>query len=122
MSCEHNEIDSVKSKALFDRNIKILHKIFVKMHTYIKTSGDGDIDHHNCGFYLQMVMRELNKTNLKGLEKRDLAQSIMMLLLDSLGLPHIVSYYTSEIILDMLEVIYNSKMHRFRKVHKCIIM
>jgi hypothetical protein len=122
MECNHTEIESVQSKAIFDARIKILHKVFVKMHTYIKTSGDGSIDHHNCGFYLQMIMREMNKTKLKGFEKRDLAQSIMILLLDSLGLPHIVSYYTSEIILDMIEVIYNSKMHKFRRSKRCILL
>ena len=119
--CDHPDKGTIQNKAIFNRDVKILHKITVKMTIYIKATGN-DICHNTFGFYLQMVMRELNKHKLKGYEKRELTQTIMILLLDSLGLPHIVSYYTAEIILDMIEIVYQSKMHKFRKVHKCAIM
>jgi len=118
--CTHPNA-SIDDKALFDKQIKVLHSISVKMTIYIKATGQ-DINHNNAGFYLQMIMRELNKSSFNGPTKRDLALSIMILLLDSLGLPHIVSYYSAEVILEMIEVIYAHRMHRFKRTKKCTIM
>ena len=112
--CEHDK------KAIFNRNSKILHKIYIKLTTYIKTTNK-TLDHDNFNFVVQIVMRELNKNKLYGFEKKELCTQIIILLLDSLGLPHIINYYTVEAIGEAIEYIYNHNFHRFKKNKSCII-
>ena len=120
--CNHSEIVKPEKKAIFERNAKILHKVYSKVLTHIKTT-DGELCHENMNFTIQIVMRELNKAGgLYGFEKKEICLQVLILLLDSIGLPHIISYYTAECIEELIETIYKSGFHRFKKIRKCIIV
>jgi hypothetical protein len=67
-------------------------------------------------------MREINKESLYGFEKKNIAISIMVLLLDALGTPDMVSKMTATAIADTVELIYSHSMHRYKKTGKCIIL
>ena len=111
--CDHE----TKSKALFDKHVKIFHKIYTKIMLLVKST-EQEINDMNFNIYLIQIMRELNKHNLKGYQKKQLAISIITLLLMELGLPHIVSKYTAEIIEKAIESIYEISLHKFKRPHK----
>ena len=114
--CPHAKKER-KTSDIVTRNVKIVHKIFRKVETLIKASAR-DLDHNNMHPTLLVVMRELNKTGLNGFQKKDLAVMIMTLLLDSVGLPHIVSSYGSEVLVNMIEFAYVNGLHRYKRPHK----
>jgi len=117
MSCHHST-DEKSSTEIIHKHVKIIHKIVSKMVTMIKASGD-PLDHRNVNLILIQVMRDLNKhSGLHGFEKRDLAVMILQVILDSAGLPHIVSGYTSEIIVTMIEHAYHGGFHRYKRPHR----
>ena len=111
--CEHE----TKSKALFDKHVKIFHKIYTKIMLVVKAT-DGELNDNNLALYLIQIMRELNKYKLEGFQKKQLAVSIITLLLMELGLPHIVSKYTAEILEQTVEEIYKIALHKFKRPHK----
>lgn len=122
----NNDASAIKNAKIFQKNEKIVHKIYSKMLTFVKTTDENsNLDHDNFTIILTKVMRDLNKTSIYGFEKKTIAIGIMTILLDSLGLPHVVSYYTAEIIEAQVEHIYNHGLHRWKRPHKhrpnCII-
>jgi hypothetical protein len=106
---------------IITKHNKIIHKIYMKMNTLIKSTY-GLLHEHNIALILTRVMRELNKESLYGFEKKNIAISIMVLLLDSLGTPDMVSKMTATAIADTVELIYSNSMHRYKKTGKCIIL
>lgn len=112
-SCSHSQ-DEKQTAEIVQKHVKIIHKISTKMNTLIKASGD-KLTHHNFNPILIQVMRDLNKHKLNGWEKRDMAIMIMQLLLDWVGLPDIISHYTAEIIVTMVEHIYHAKLHKYKR-------
>ena len=113
MSCHHSK-DEKSTAEIVNKHVKIIHKISTKMNTMIKASGER-LGNTNIHFILIQVMRNLNKHKITGIEKRDMAIMIMQLLLESIGLPGLVSEYTAEIIVSMVEHIYHAKMHKFKR-------
>jgi hypothetical protein len=68
-------------------------------------------------------MYELNKESLYGFQKRSIAISIMVLLLEAVGTPDTTSKVTAEVIADLIELIYAASLHRYKKKgSKCIVM
>jgi len=120
-NCEHTEKDIPKKAAIFDKNVKIIHNIYSKLSTHIRT-GDKEITFDNFHIITQITMRELNKHSLYGFEKKELCVGLLVLLLDSFGLPHIINYYTVEAMSDIIETIYVNRMHKFKKPKKCVIV
>lgn len=117
--CTHEDM---KSKASFDKKLKIINQIYNKLTIYIKATME-EITHNNAGFILQVIMRELNKqSGLYGFDKKDMAIFIMVLLLESLGCPEVIAYYVPMVIAEMIETIYINRMHKFKKTSKCFIM
>ena len=103
--------------AIVAKNIRVIHKIYNKMKVQIKTTSR-EIDHSNFSQYMIIVMRELCKQKLFGLEKKVIAVELMTLLLSELGLPHVVSHYTAEIISSQIEHIYTHGFHRYKRPHR----
>lgn len=116
MSCHHSK-DEKSTAEIVQKHVNIIHKISTKMTTMIKASGE-HLSHTNFNPILIQVMRDLNKHKLNGFEKRDIAIMIMQLLLDWVGLPHIVSEYTAEIIVTMIEHVYHAGLHKYKRPHK----
>ena len=116
MSCHHDK-DEKSTAEIVNKHVKIIHKISTKMNTMIKATGER-LGHINFHPILIQVMRDLNKHKLTGIEKRDMAIMIMQLLLESIGLPGLVSEYTAEIIVTMVEHIYHAKLHKYKRCHK----
>lgn len=114
---DHNCEDIV----IITKNQKILHKIYTKTLTYIK-SAYGMLSEANYSLIVTRVMRELNKETLYGFEKRRLCLEIMILLLDICGCPDTISKFTAEATLTIIESIYNANMHRYKTERKCIIL
>ncbi len=106
---------------IITKHNKIIHKIYMKMNTLIKSTY-GLLHDHNVSLILTRVMREINKESLYGFEKKNIAISIMVLLLDALGTPDMVSKMTATAIADTIELIYSHSMHRYKKTGKCIIL
>ena len=106
---------------IITKHNKIIHKIYMKMNTLIKSTY-GLLHDHNISLILTRVMREINKESLYGFEKKNIAISIMVLLLDALGTPDMVSKMTATAIADTVELIYSHSMHRYKKTGKCIIL
>jgi hypothetical protein len=68
-------------------------------------------------------MYELNKESLYGFQKRSIAISIMVLLLEALGTPDTTSNMTAEAIAELIELIYAASLHRYKKKgSKCNMM
>lgn len=103
------------------KHSKIIHKVFTKMKTLI-LSTQGILEDHNISLILTRIMRELNKESLYGFQKKTLAISIMVLLLDALGSPDIVSRFTAELIADTIELIYAHSLHRYKTSGKCTVL
>lgn len=116
-SCKH---DQTEQRAIFDKKIKVIHEITNKLSIYIKATSK-EITHDNFKTILIITMRELNKHKLHGETKKELCTQIITLLLDSFGLPHIISYYTGEIIGIAIEEIYLYGFHRFKRVNRCVM-
>lgn len=116
--CEHGK--ELKDDPSFSKKVKTVHKILSKLSTYIKATIQ-EIEHENVALLMQIVMRELNKTNFKGIEKRDMAIFIMETLLESFGVPEIVAHYTASLLEKLLENIYNHGMHRYKR-GKCSVI
>ena len=100
--------------AIIGKNIRVVYKIYNKMKTQIKTTSR-ELDHSNFSQYLIIIMRELNKNKLFGLEKKVIAVELMTLLLCELGLPHVVAHYSAEVISGQIEHIYNHGFHRYKR-------
>lgn len=79
---------------------------------------------HNAALIITRVMRELNKSNLYGFEKRTIAVVVVTMLLDVCGCPHTASGITAEAIIKLIEFIYTSNIHRYKngKGSSCEIM
>lgn len=104
------------------KHSKVIHKIYIKCISFIKTT-HGMLNEGNFTLILTQVMRNLNKHNLYGFEKKKLAVEIMILLLDSVGCPDTVSRFTVEMIVDLIEMIYTYNMHRYKhESRSCIIL
>lgn len=116
MSCHHTK-DEKSTAEIVNKHVKIIHKISTKMNTMIKATGER-LSHTNFHPILIQVMRDLNKHKLTGIEKRDMSIMIMQLLLESIGLPGIVSHYSAEIIVTMIEHIYHARLHKYKRPHK----
>jgi hypothetical protein len=112
------EVDEL---VIIHKNTKVIHKVFSKMKTLILTT-QGLIDEHNVGLILTQVMRELNKHDLFGFEKKRLAIEIMILLLDATGSPHVINKFTIEMLVELIELVYCHGMHRYKKTGKCLIL
>jgi len=120
-----DSVAALKNAKIFQKNEKVVHKIYSKMVTFVKTTSE-NLDHDNFTIILTKVMRDLNKTGIYGFEKKAIAIGVMTLLLESLGVPHTLSYYTAEIIEAQIEHIYSHGLHRWKRPHKhrpkCTIM
>ncbi len=106
---------------IITKHSKIIHKIYSKMHTFIK-SAYGLLNESNYTIILIEVMKELNKHNLYGWEKKKLAIEIMILLLDVVGCPDAISKFTAETTIGLIENIYTHNIHRYKQEKKCIVM
>jgi hypothetical protein len=111
----------VDTDMIINKHTKIVHKIYSKMKTLVLSTNEV-VGEHNVALLLARVMRELNKTNLYGFEKHQLAVVILMLLLDSVGCPHTASAITAEAVVKLVEFIYASNMHRYDSKGRCIIL
>ena len=116
IQCPH-EKEKRRTADIVTKNVKIVHKVYRKMEVLIKASA-GELNHCNMHPTLLVVMRELSKTGLNGFQKKDLAIMIMTLLLDSVGVPHIVSSYGASVIADMIEHAYGLGLHRYKRPHR----
>lgn len=103
------------------KHAKIIHKIYTKMHTLIRSSY-GLLNESNYTLILTQIMRQLNKHNIYGFEKKQLAVELTILLLDSTGCPDAASRFTVEVTISLIEMIYNYNMHRYKTNSKCIII
>jgi hypothetical protein len=103
------------------KNSKIIYKVYTKMYTLIK-SAYGLLSETNYTLILTDVMKQLNKESLFGFQKKELAVCIMILLLDALGCPTVISKFTAEVTIDLLELIYTHNFHRYKHQNKCIIL
>jgi len=99
---------------IVNNHLKIIHKITRKFTTLIKAT-DGYLSHTNIQGILIQIMRDINKYKLKNIEKKQIATIIIGVLLDELGLPHIVSQYSSTVIVSMIENIYSAGLHRYKR-------
>lgn len=115
------EQDRSNDIVVITKHSKIIHKIFTKMSTLIK-SVYATLNETNYSLILTKTMRELNKESLFGFQKRDIAVCIMVLLLDSLGCPDVISRFTAEVTMDLIENIYTHNMHRFKHEKRCVIL
>lgn len=113
---EHNCEDVV----IITKHSKIIHRIYTKTHTFIR-SAYGLLNESNYTIILVQVMRELNKHNIYGWEKKKLCLEIMILLLDAIGCPD-ASKFTAEITLNLIENIYTHNIHRYKHQSNCIIL
>ena len=100
-----------------ERHPKLIHRIYTKMNTAISVT-HGVLDHFNLHANMIFAMREISKYKLTGTEKKTLVISILTLLLDSLGVPHVVSYYTALMLDDMIEHAHLLGLHKYKKVKK----
>jgi len=116
--CDHPE--SKENKVIYDKNIKIIHKVLSKLSTYIKATVN-EITHENFHTLLTVTMREINKNSLYGHEKKEICTHIILLLLEMHGMPHITAFYTAHVIESAIEEIYSYGFHKFKRVKKCII-
>ena len=113
---------TVEDVIVITKNSKIVHKIFTKLKTLI-LSTTRTLDHDHVSIILTRVMYELNKESLYGFQKRSIAISIMVLLLEALGTPDTTSNMTAEAIADLIELIYAASLHRYKKKgSRCIVM
>lgn len=113
---------SEKDIVVISKNTKIIHKIYGKMLTFIRST-HGVLNESNFTFILTKVMREINKNSkLYGFEKKTIALECMTLLLDIIGCPDSISRFTATIIVELIEMIYTHSMHRFKTEPKCIIL
>jgi hypothetical protein len=103
------------------KNSKIIYKIYTKMNVLIK-SAYGLLDETNYSLILTNVMKQLNKEKLFGFEKKELAICIMVLLLDSVGCPSVISKFTAEATVEIIEMIYTHNMHRYKQTGKCVVL
>jgi hypothetical protein len=111
-----------ESVIIITKHSKIIHKIYTKTHTFIK-SAYGLLNESNYTIILTQVMRQLNKhSSLYGWEKRKICIEIMILLLDAVGCPDAVSRFTAEATVLLIENIYTHSMHRYKQEKKCIIL
>jgi len=106
---------------IITKHSKIIHSIYSKCNTFIKST-HGVLNESNYTLILTHVMRNLNKHNLYGWEKKKLAVEIMILLLDALGSPDCVSRFTVEVTADLIEMIYTYSIHRYKHNKKCVIL
>jgi hypothetical protein len=106
---------------IITKHSKIIHKVYTKMNVFIK-SAYGLLNESNYTLILTQVMRQLNKYNLYGWEKKKLAIEIMILLLDAVGCPDAISRFTAELTVTLIEGIYQHNMHRYKHERKCIIL
>ena len=115
--CNHDR-QSKKSSEVIDKHGKIMHKIHSKFSLMIKATGSR-LSHINLNQYIVQIMRDLNKhKKLHGFEKKDLCILIIVVLLDSLGMPGILSELTAELIEESIEHIYHLKIHKYKRVSK----
>jgi hypothetical protein len=119
-SLESLSLDDI---VVITKNSKIVHKVFMKLKTLI-LSTTRTLDQGQVSLILTRVMYELNKESLYGFQKRSIAISIMVLLLDAVGTPDTASRVTAEIIAELVEMIYAASLHRYKKKkdNKCIVM
>lgn len=112
-TCNHD----TETETIITKNTKIIFKVYSKLKVLIKTTYD-DLNFDNFYHVLILVMRELAKYKLDGYSKHQMAVQIMSLLLMELGVPSVISYYSSEAISRMIEHIYVNGMHRYKRPHK----
>lgn len=113
---------SLEDVIVVTKNSKIVHKVFSKLKTLV-LSTTRTLDHEHVSIILTRIMYELNKETLYGFQKRSLAISIMVLLLDAVGTPDAVSKITAEAIAELIELIYAASLHRYKKKgSKCTVM
>lgn len=120
---EYQEIEDLKHNniVIISKNSKIIYKIYNKMLILIK-SAYKTLDHTNFNLILTACMKQLNKEGtLYGFEKKELAISICMLLLDAIGYPEIISAFSVGVIANLIENIYTHNMHRYKQNKKCVI-
>lgn len=97
-----------------DKIKKITNKITGIVKTTFKT-----INHENVHCLILLVMKELEKLGLKNCEKKELAKLIIVYCLDSLAIsPHIINYYTIELLDGLIEMVYFHSFHLFGKKKK----
>jgi hypothetical protein len=99
------------------RHTKIVHKVFTKMRTLIKTT-HGELNHENVHSVLVLVMRDMRKYRLAGFDKKTLAIEIMTLLLMELGVPGVVAHWSAEVLERQLEMAYTFGFHKFKRARK----
>lgn len=120
LDCKHNKL---QKDAVVTQHHKIVHKIYTKMRTLIKSTYEV-LDHENFHATVVIVMREVRKySRLSGMEKKWLVIQIMTLLLDSLGVPPVVSHYSAEIIASQIETAYTLGLHKYKRTHRhCVLL
>jgi len=105
------------------KHTKIIHKVYGKMSLFVKSTSEL-LSHDAFHTVLIMVMRDLNKHNLYGFEKKTIAIEVMTLLLQELGLPHVIAHYSAEVIEQQIETVYALGFHRWKRLRKtgCIML
>lgn len=106
---------------IITKNTKIIYKIFSKMNIIIKSTYK-IFDESNISIIMTQTMRQLNKENIYGFEKKEIAICIMLLLLDSLSAPDIITKFNADSLCDLIELIYNHNMHRYKTEKTCLII
>lgn len=96
---------------------KTIKQICEKIHNYIKSTLR-EITYENFNFILQMIMNELDKTGIKNADKKHIAKLIAVYILDCNSFPHVISYYTVEMIDGLIEFIYIHSFHKYKKKQK----
>ena len=90
---------------------KILHAIYMKAKLFTRN----EIDFSNIYDTIVLVMREINKSDIKsGITKKRLALSLIMLLLGDFGVPILVGIYCVVTVGTLIEKVYLAKHHRVR--------
>jgi len=105
-------------KALHLKHKPLIKKIATKIINIVKGTIK-EINHESVHFVIVMVMGEIQKVGLKNYEKKELAKLIIVYILDTYAFsPHIVNYYTIEIIDTMIEFVYHHGLHSIKKKNK----
>jgi len=124
----HEEIQDTLPDIKLTRASSEVNTIHIKHKKHIKTISEKinnyikhtikEITYENFTFVLQMIMKELDRTGIYGADKKHLAKLIAVYVIDCNGFPHVISYYTVEMIDGLIEFIYIHSFHKYTKKKK----
>lgn len=111
-----NMIETGRATLTLTKVDKVRHVVFQKVRImFLNTVTD-----QNFHEVVIRVMRELNKHNIYGFQKKDLAIQIVALLLQEFGVPSVVTTWTMESVAILIETIYQKGYHR--KHRSCAVL